>query len=320
MSYLTFNNGEIVLHDAANQPRSLVEFGKPDANQSDLAQSDLVNEVNGTVRKIFDQTAIGAMNSIIYLRLVAELIRKPQKHDVLHVGQWSLLDDTLAVTLPKFNAQNFLWYYSPVRPVGQFANVNFIFAEVHGGGYIIPENKFGSVIFSEQTLPSIELLFAARDYGKVFFTAPKSSLPDFWTDAAQTFDLEQNFSIVELELSPTFKRELRRRSPQGQIDDKKAQIKQTFLKIRDVAKKINELPQQEKNACLDEYIAEVTRAEKLLNEIFIAVHSDTIKLNFNMFKEFLIDFRLYDDWQLKSRAAEDLNRQIGVLEQDLDTL
>lgn len=176
------------------------------------------------------------------------------------------------------------------------------------------------MIFSEQKLPPLELLLAARDYGKVFFAAPKSSLPDFWTNAAQIFDLEQNFSVVELELSPAFKQELRRHSPQGQLDDKKAQIRQTFLKVRDVAKKLNELPPQEKNSFLDEYIAEVTRAEKLLNEIFIAVHSDTIKLNFNMFKEFLIDFRLYDDWQLKSRAAEDLNRQIGVLEQDLNTL
>ena len=320
MSYLTFNNSGIIFFDAANQSRSLVDVGIFAANQSDVLQNDLADEVNGNLQKLFDKTPAGVVNSIIYLRLVAELIRKPQKHDVLHVGQWSPLDDTLAVTLPKFNAQNRLWYYAPSRPVGKFAKVNFIFAEVHGGGYIIPENKFGSVIFSEQPLPPIELLLAARDYGKVFFAAPKSALPDFWTTAAQTFDLERNFSVVELELSPTFKQELRRRSPQGQIDDKKAQIRQTFLKVRDVAKKLNELPPQEKNACLDEYIAEVTRAEKLLNEIFIAVHSDTIKLNFNMFKEFLIDFRLYDDWQLKSRAAEDLNRQIGVLEQDLDTL
>jgi len=319
LSYFTVDNGKIFFHDTFDKPRNLANLGIPAANRSDLTQKTLVVEVKGAVQKLFDQTAIGAMNSIIYLRLVAELIRKPQKHDVLHVGQWSLLDDTLAVTLPKFNTQNRLWYYAPSRPVGQFANVNFIFAEAQGE-YLTPENKFGSVIFSEQKLPPLELLFAARDYGKVFFAAPKSALPDFWTTAAQIFDLEGNFSVVELELSPAFKQELRRHSPQGQLDDKKAQIRQTFLKVRDVAKKLNELPPQEKNSFLDEYIAEVTRAEKLLNEIFIAVHSDTIKLNFNMFKEFLIDFRLYDDWQLKSRAAEDLNRQIGVLEQDLNTL
>lgn len=141
MSYLTFNNSGIILYDAANQSRSLVDVGIPAANQSDLSQNDLVGEVNGNLQKLFDQTAVGAVNSIIYLRLVAELIRKPQKHDVLHVGQWSLLDDTLAVTLPKFNAQNRLWYYAPSRPVGQFANVNFIFAEVHGGGGIYHSGK-----------------------------------------------------------------------------------------------------------------------------------------------------------------------------------
>ncbi|MBR4641754.1 MAG: hypothetical protein IKO74_03405 [Selenomonadaceae bacterium] len=134
MSYFTFNNGEIILHDVSNQPRSLVEFGNIAANQSDMLQINLVNEVNSNLHKLFDKTAGGALNSIIYLRLVAELMRKPQKHDVLHFGQWSPLDDTLAFTLPKFNAKNFLWYYAPVRPVGKFSSVNFIFAEVNGGG------------------------------------------------------------------------------------------------------------------------------------------------------------------------------------------
>lgn len=320
MSYLTFNNGEIILHDAANLPRSLVEFANPAANRSDLEQSVLVNEVSGTLQKLFDKTSAGAVNTIIFLRLINSLIRKPQTHNVLHIGQWSPLDDTLAVTLPKFNAKNFLWYYAPNRPVEKFEHVNLIFAEVNGGGYVISENKFDSVIFSKQTLPPLEVLLATKDYGKIYFVAPKSSFPDFWATSAQIFDLEQNFSIVELELSPSLKNEILRRSPQGQFDAKKNQIKQTVLKVHEVAKKFNELPPQEKNACLDEYIAELTRVEKVLNEIFPELHSDTIKLNFNMLKEFLIDFRLYDDWQLKNRAAEDLNRQIGILEQDLNTL
>ena len=320
MSYISFTNREIILHDAANQPRSLVELGIPATNKSDVSSEGLFNDILDTLQKLFNRTLAGAINSVIFLRIVKELLHKPKIYNVLHVGQWSPLDDFLAVTLPKFNAQNRLWYYAPTRPVGQFANVNFFFAEVSGGGYFVPVDKFDAVIFSEQRFPPIELLLAAKDYGKVFFVAPRASLPDFCTTSAQIFDLEQNISVVELELPPPIKQEVRRRSPQGQLDDKKAQIKQTFSKVRDVAKKINELSSQEKNSCLDEYIAEVTRAEKLLNEIFTEVHSDTIKLNFNVFKEFLIDFRLYDDWQLKSRAAEDLNRQIGVLEQDLDTL
>lgn len=143
MSYMNLDNGKYILHDTANLPRSLVDVGKPVINQSDLTQSDLVDAVNGSVQKLFDKTESGAINMIIFLRLVAELIRKPQKHDVLHVGQWSPLDDTLAVTLPKFNAQNRLWYYAPSRPVGKFANVNFIFAEVHGGGILF--RKINSV-------------------------------------------------------------------------------------------------------------------------------------------------------------------------------
>lgn len=163
-------------------------------------------------------------------------------------------------------------------------------------------------------------MLAAKDYGKIYFVAPKSSLPDFWAASAQTFDWDKNFSLIELELSPLLERELLRRSPQGQLDDKKNQIRQTVFKLQSVAKKFNELPPQERNACLDEYIAELTRAEKILNDIFLELHSDTIKLNFNMLKEFLIDFRLYDDWRLKNRAAEDLNKQFAVLAQDLNTM
>lgn len=145
-------------------------------------------------------------------------------------------------------------------------------------------------------------------------------MPDYLTPTAQTFDLDKNLSVIEIELSPTLKRELLRLTPQGQLEDKKNQIKQTVYRVQEVAKKFNALPPQDKNRCLDEYIAELTRTEKILNEIFPQLHSDTIKLNFNTFKEFLIDLRLYTDWQLKNRAVEDLNRQTQILLQDLNNL
>lgn len=153
----------------------------------------------------------------------------------------------------------------------------------------------------------------------VYFFAPKSSLPDYLTATAQTFDLDKNLSLIELEMSPNLKRDLQRRTPQNQLEDKKNQIRQTVYKLRDVSKKFNELPPQDKDRYLDEYIAEVTRTEKILNEIFPQLHSDTIKLNFNMFKEFLIDVRIYTDWNLKNRAADDLNRQTQILLQDLNS-
>lgn len=134
MSYLTANSGKIILQDAFNKPRTLVDLITFSANQSDLMQNEFVGEVNGTLQRLFDQTSAGAINAITFLRIVNELARKPQHHNALHIGQWSPLDDTLAVTLPKFNAQNSLWCYVPARPVGKFANVNFIFAEVQRGG------------------------------------------------------------------------------------------------------------------------------------------------------------------------------------------
>lgn len=134
MSYMTINNGEIILHDAFDKPRSLVALGNPAANQSDLQSVALFGEVNDTLRKLFDQTAAGAVNSLIFLRIVNELLRKPQVHTALHVGQWSPLDEALVKTLPKFNDKNFLWCYAPTRPVEQFRHVNFVFAEVDGGG------------------------------------------------------------------------------------------------------------------------------------------------------------------------------------------
>ena len=142
----------------------------------------------------------------------------------------------------------------------------------------------------------------------------------FPTKCDRTFYLTEDFLIVELELSPTLKRELRRRSPQNQLDAKKNQIRQTLYKLNSVAQKFGTLPPQARKNLLDEYISELVLAEKILNEIFPEIHSDTLKLNLNMFKEFLIDLRLYEDLRMKQLTVEDLNRQIKILAQDLETL
>ena len=319
MSDITFNRGEIIFHDVANQPCSLIDLTKPAANQSDLLQSILINEVGEALQKFFNNTSEGTViDTIIFLRIVARLMRKPQVHNVLHIGEWSPLDEVLAKLLPQFNEKNSLWFYSSTRSVKKFEHVNLVF--VDGDGYFMPANQFDTIVFDRQTLPTIELLLAVKDYGKIYFVAQKSLIYDFWKEFAQTLDLDKNFSIIELELLPSFKQELYCRSPQGQLDAKKAQIKQTVFKFRDVVKKFNELPPQEKNAYLDECIDEITRTEKILNEIFLQLHSNTIKLNFNMFKEFLIDFRMYTDPRLKACVVEDLNRQIDILKQDLDNI
>lgn len=140
MIYLTFDNNGIIFNDAWDKTRRLVDYLKPAANQSDLAQANLINEVQVNLQKLMNGTPEGMMNGMLFLRIVARLIRKPQIHNSLHIGQWSQLDDVLAMILPKFNAKNFLWCYSKNRPIGKFESVNFIFAEVNGGG-VLPSRK-----------------------------------------------------------------------------------------------------------------------------------------------------------------------------------
>lgn len=186
--------------------------------------------------------------------------------------------------------------------------------------YFLPQNKFDTVIFSEPVTPPLEVLLAAKDFGKIYFTAPPSNVENLLKTYVRQFDIEKNFALIELEMVPPLKRELRRRTPQAQLDAKKYAIIQVIAKFPDVIEKFNVLPQHKQNAFLDEYIAELTHAEKILNEIYPELHSDTLKLNFNMFKEFLIDIRLYDEPQIKQLAIDDLNRQLQILAQDLNSL
>ena len=318
MSYLKPENGNFVFYDAFNKPQILIDLRNPAVNQSDLPQGLLLQQVNSSLPKLFNGAPDVSLNVMIYLRIIAHLMKKSQVHHVLRIGAWSPLDEVLAETLPKFNPANKLYCYVSHRPVGKFEHVNFIAAEVNGGGLVISENKFATIIFPERKIPPAEILLAAKDWGKIYFIAPSGSLPDFLKPQARAFVFEQNFSLFELEISPNLKQELRRHSAQGQLELKKLQIKEVVAAISHVSKKFNALPPQERNACLDEYIAKVSRVEKILNEIFPDVHSDTIKQNFNMFKEFLIDVRLYDDWQLKKIAVEDLNNQYKILAQDLN--
>lgn len=140
MINLIVDNNGIIFNDAYNKPRRLIDFMNPVANQSDLPQSNLVNEVQVNLQKLMNGTPEGMINGMVFLRIVARLMRKPQIHNSLHIGQWSQLDDVLAMLLPKFNEKNFLWNYLQNRPIGRFENVNFIFTEVNGGG-VLPSRK-----------------------------------------------------------------------------------------------------------------------------------------------------------------------------------
>lgn len=138
-SYVSFDSNGIIFHDAANKSQRLISNLNAVDNQSDLLQADLINSVEDNLQRLLDNTFEGMIRLIIFLRIVVRLIRKPQVHHVLHIGKWSPLDEILAKLLPQFNGKNFLWCYSLAHPVGKCGNVNFIFAEVNGGGIIFQQ-------------------------------------------------------------------------------------------------------------------------------------------------------------------------------------
>ena len=317
MSNIRYRDGKYFLQDG-ERADLLLDVRTPVANRSRLHSHQfsqkgevvypLTELVQSSAAKIFKRTPETMAELMIYLRIVARLLRKPQTHSVLHVGQWSPLDETLAEILPQFNPANKLYCLSETRPLGRIPSVNFIFAE--GGEYPLPENRFDTIIFP--ALPPVDVLSAVKDGGKIYFVAQPWKVEESWRKHAQLFPLSEAVALFELTVSPQFRAELRARTPQGKLDENIAAITRLVAKMPAVVKKFGSLPAKRRAAYLDEYIAEVARAEKVLAEIFPALSSDTVKFNFNLFKEFLIDLRLGID------ATARLTRQHEILTQDLN--
>ena len=315
MSNVNYNDGRYFLQDG-EQGALLLDARTPFANRSRVhshqmtEKGDIIYPLIGTVNaassKIFKRTPASMAELVIYLRIVARLLRKPQIHTVLRVGQWTPLDEALAEILPQFNPDNKLYCLSETRPLGKIPSVNFIFAE--GGEYLLPENKFDTIIFP--ATPPPEILSAVKDGGKIYFAAQPWKVSEVLKSQAKLFPLTAELALFELEVSPQFRQEIHKLTPQGQLDEKLSAITQIVAKVPAVMKKFNALPNKRKAAYLDEYIAEVTRAEKLLAEIFPALPSENIKFNFNLFKEFLIDLRLGNG------SASRVNRQCEILSKD----
>ncbi len=316
MSNINYSDGKYILQDG-DRGTLLADVRTPLVNRSRVhshqfteqrtAEYPLTNIVNAAANRIFKRTPETMAELVTYLRIVARLLRKPQVHTVLRVGQWSPLDESLAELLPQFNPANKLYCLSETRPLGKIPSVNFIFAE--GEGYLLPENKFDTIIFP--STPPPEVLSAVKDYGRIYFIAQPWKVEEFLKNAAQIFPLTEAVALFELEVTPQFRQELRKRTPQGRLDEKLSAISQTVAKVPAVLKKFNTLPHKRKTAYLDEYIAEVARAEKVLAEIFPALPSDSVKFNFNALKEFLIDLRLGNG------STARVNRQYEILSQDL---
>ena len=318
MSKLKYRYGKYILQEGENSAL-ILDVRNPLANKSRVhshiftetggVNYPLSEMVNASAKKIFKQTVDSMSEALIYLRTVARLLQKAQIHTVLHVGQWSPLDESLAEILPQFNPANKLYCLSETRPLGKIPSVNFIFAE--GGEYLLPEKFFDTIIFQEPQNLKISVLLSLKDYGKIYFAAQISEVSELLTRHARAFPLTEKIVLFEVEVSPQFREKLYRHTPQGKLDEKKSAIIQTVEKLPAVMKKFSS---HKKAHVLDEYISEVVRAEKILAEIFPALPSINVKFNFNVLKEFLIDLRLGNG------SAARVNRQYEILSKDLSNL
>lgn len=178
---------------------------------------------------------------------------------------------------------------------------------------LLAEKIFDTLIFFDQGSPSVEILLALKDDGKIYFTGPLNDSDEILRSQAKIFSLDGNISLFESEISSQLRTELRRRTPQGQLDEKFSAVTQVADKLPDVIKKFGSLPRKKKFPHLDEYIAEITLAEKILAEIFPLLAIDTIKFNFNLLKESLIDLRL------GNCSATHVKRRYEILARDLET-
>ena len=298
----------------------LVDIRTPSENRSRVhshqfkekggVEFPLTEIVKEATKNIFKKTPESLAHVVTYFRIVARLLKKPQIHSMLCIGNWSPLDESLAEILPQFNPVNKFYCLSEMRPLGKFPSVNFIFAE--GGEFPLPENKFDTIILSERQIPSLEMLLAVKDYGKIYFTALNSSIEESLQSLSKIFPLTAELSLLELEILPHFRQEIKRHTPAGILENKKSEIIQVVSTLPDVIEKFRTLPRKKRTAVLDDYLDEFSRAEKILAEIFPELHSDTIKFNFNVMKETLIDLRL-DNGSLSR-----VDRQYEILTKDFE--
>ena len=325
MSKVNFTNGKFFLQDGANE-ELLLDVVNWSVNKSCVHSTQLNDDgtlyypllktVNRLAKNIFRNTPESMSEAVIFLRTVARLLVKPQIHNVLRIGTWSPLNEALAEMLPPFNPANKLYCLSKTRPLGKVPSVIFLCAE--GGDFPLPENKFDTIIYSRHETPPAGIFLSAKDFGKIYFAALTESLEDFLRPTTKIFPLTEKISLFETELTPTFRQEIFRRTSQGRLESQKLFVMRTVDNFTATAKKINAASKSEKMFMLDKYLAELSRAEKVLAEIFPSLHGDTLKFNFNLFKEFLLDLRLGTDAQSRKISSARAVRQHGILMQDLN--
>ena len=327
MSKVNFNDGKYFLRTDDGGAEFLVDVKNLSTNKSCIHSHQFTSDgkgleyplskiVNRAAKKIFSQTIDSMADLTIYLRTVARLLVKPQIHHVLRVGNWSPLDEALAEILPQFNPENKLYCLSSTRPLGKISSTIFLCAE--GGEFPLPEKFFDTIIFPEHKTPSEKFFLSAKDGGKIYFVAQMFGLEDFLRPSTKIFPLTGDFALFETEMTPLLRQEIFLKTPQAQLEVQTLVVKKAVAKFISLAKKINTLTMRsERMILLDDYLAELTRAEKILATIFPELRSDTVKFNFNLFKEFLLDVRLVPDANYQKIFAARAVRQHEILTRDL---
>ena len=298
MSYISFDGGKIFFHNNADEKFLLIDTVTSSENRSRVhshiftekhTDFPLTNYIRSGIEKIFNNSTESLAGVTVFLRITAELIRKPQVHKVLRIGEWGALNEVLEKFLTKFNDENFLYCYAKSRPLENVPNAKFIFSESED--YFLPENKFSSIILDKPFLRE-EIFFASRDFGKIFFVAKKDGLPYWLQKNLLMFELSDQIFLFELTVTPDIKIFLRSQSLDGQIDKIKSTIRQTIELVPQMIDRAESFSGNEKKFFLDSFFPQLTNSEKLLAEIFPQLNNDKIKLEFNLLKEFFIDYRL----------------------------
>ena len=326
MARIDFENGKFFFKDKNEQKILLVDLMTSEVNHSrvhshqftaDLKgiECPLFNDIKKISEKFADGSAQSLINAAIFFRVINQLLKKSQVQKVLHVGAWSSLDEVLDEFLPKFHDENFLYSLDKRRPLQNFSHTKFIFAD--DDKYFLPENKFNTVIFSEQTQPPDEIILTAKNFGKIYFFSDIKNVSAEIKSNSEIFNFEGDFSLFELTATSELKENIFSRTAQGIIDAKKENIVEVISKIFDTVENIKSFRDKKKIRYLDELIKDLTAAEKNLAEIFPNLSSDTIKINLNMLKEFFIDFRLRQNSPLQKVSAEKITRQYKILIDDM---
>lgn len=324
MARIDFENGKFFLKNNDDKKFFLVDLLTSEENHSRVHSHQLTTDFKVEyplffdIKKISEKFSDGTFNSLlnasIFFRIINQLLKKSQIQKILHVGPCSSLDEVLDEFLPKFHDENFLYCMDNQRPSKNFSHTKFIFFEDKN---FFPENKFNTIIFSKNSPPPPEIILAAKNAGKIYFFCEEKKVPDEIKSHSEIFNFERDFSLFELTATAELKEIIFSRTTQGIIDAKKEKIVDVISKVSEVVENINSLDGKEKFFHLDELIRELTAAEKNLAEIFPNLSSDTIKINFNMLKEFFIDFRLRQNSPLKKISAEKIMRQYKILIEDM---